>query len=113
MTIEQVELRKILKQMLADNGINRETIKDFIKECIDERVDKALKNLESQSNGNFANIDDKIQSAIDRLVKQEIEKQAKETIRYKVSHIFSSIFVDVQLNHPTEKGGADNEKTIL
>ena len=29
MTVEQIELRKILTQMLADNGINRETIKDF------------------------------------------------------------------------------------
>ena len=26
MTIEQIELRKMLTQMLADNGINRETI---------------------------------------------------------------------------------------
>ena len=25
MTVEQIELRKILSQMLADNGINRET----------------------------------------------------------------------------------------
>lgn len=29
MTVEQIELRKILTQMLADNGINRETIKGF------------------------------------------------------------------------------------
>ena len=105
MTVEKIELRKILTQMLADNGINRETIKDFIKECIDERVDKALKDLESQSNGNFADMDSRIQSAIDKFVKQEIEKQAKEVIRDKVRYIFSSIFVDVQLNHPTEKGG--------
>ena len=41
MTVEQIEIRKILNQMLADNGINRETIKDIIKECLDERVDKA------------------------------------------------------------------------
>lgn len=104
MTIEQIEIRKILTQMLADNGINRETIKDIIKECIDERVDKALKHLENKSDGDFANVDGRIQRAIDKFVKQEIERQAKEVIRQKVGYFFSNIFVDVQLNHPTEKG---------
>lgn len=35
MTIEQIELRKMLAQMLADNGINRETIVDFVKEIVE------------------------------------------------------------------------------
>lgn len=107
MTVEQIELRKILNQMLADNGINRETIKDFIKECIDERVDKALKHLENKSDGDFANIDGRIQGAIDKFVKQELEKQARDVIRQKVNTLFSTVFVDVQLNHPTEKVGAE------
>ena len=107
MTVEQIEIRKILNQMLADNGINRETIKDIIKDCIDERVDKALKHLENMSDGDFANIDGRIQRAIDKFVKQELEKQTREVIRRKVNDVFSSIFVDVQLNHPTEKGGEE------
>lgn len=106
MTVEQIEIRKILNQMLADNGINRETIKDIIKDCIDERVDKALKHLENKSDGDFANMDDRIQRAIDKLVKQEIERQAKEAVRMRVGYCFSNITVNVELNHPTEKGGA-------
>ena len=42
MTVEQIELRKILTQMLADNGINRETIVDFVKGIVDEKVDRAV-----------------------------------------------------------------------
>ena len=37
MTIEQVELRKILSQMLADNGVNRETIIPFVKDVLQEK----------------------------------------------------------------------------
>lgn len=107
MTLEQIEIRKILNQMLADNGINRETIKDIIKDCIDERVDKALKHLENKSDGDFANMDDRIQQAIDRLVKQEVERHAKEAVRAKVGYCFSNITVNVELNHPTEKGDAE------
>ncbi len=108
MTVEQIELRKILNQMLADNGINRETIKGFIKECIDERVNRALKHLERQSDGDFASVEGRIQGAIDRFVKQEIERQARDAIREKVRCIFNNIHVDVQLNHPTEKGGGSD-----
>lgn len=37
MTIEQIELRKMLTQMLADNGINRETIVDFVKSIVEKK----------------------------------------------------------------------------
>lgn len=50
MTIEQIELRKILTQMLADNGINRETLKDMIKEILEEKVEKAVQKVVSQTN---------------------------------------------------------------
>ena len=42
MTIEQIELQKMLTQMLADNGINRETIVDFVKSIVEEKVEKAI-----------------------------------------------------------------------
>ena len=43
MTIEHLELRKILTQMLADNGITRETIRKVVTDIIDEKVEKAVK----------------------------------------------------------------------
>ena len=49
MTVEQIELRKILTQMLADNGINRETLKDLVKEIIEEKVDKSLNTIIAQT----------------------------------------------------------------
>ena len=108
MTIEEIEIRKILNQMLADNGINRETIKDIIKECIDERVEKALRNLLDQSNGSFDSFPTRIQTAIDRLVYQEVEKQARMTISDKVRSIFSKIIVNVELNN-AKKESEDTE----
>lgn len=50
MTVEQIELRKILSQMLADNGINRETLKDMVNEVLDEKVEKAIRQVISESN---------------------------------------------------------------
>ena len=64
MTVEQIELRKILTQMLADAGINRETIKDFVKEIIGEKIDKSIDTIVAQTSPN-ANAT-RIKSRIDR-----------------------------------------------
>lgn len=110
MTIEEIEIRRILNQMLADNGINRETIKDIIKECIDERVEKAIRNLLNQADGSFDSLPTRIQCAIDRLVYQSVEKEARMVISDKVRSIFSKIVVNVELNNVNKNEVTDNEK---
>lgn len=40
MTVEQIELRKILTQMLADNGIDRSTLPGIVKEALEEKITK-------------------------------------------------------------------------
>ena len=50
MTIEQIEVRRLISQMLADNGINRETIMPFVKEVINEKVDVAAKRIAEETN---------------------------------------------------------------
>ena len=109
MTVEQIELRKILNQMLADNGINRETLKDIVKECIDERIEKTLKMLAVQSDGEFAKMDERIQDILDRLVREEVKKQAREAIYHKVNQIFGTIRVNVELNNPTKREVINND----
>ena len=109
MTIEEIEIRRILNQMLADNGINRETIKDIIKECIDERVEKALRNLINQSDGSFDSLPIKIQAAIDRLVYQSVERETRMAISDKVRSIFSKIVVNVELNNVKKTEVTENE----
>lgn len=109
MTIEEIEIRRILNQMLADNGINRETIKDIIKECIDERVEKAIKNLLNQSKGSFDSLPVRIQAAIDKLVYQSIEREARTAVSDKVRSIFSKIVVNVELNNVKKNEVTENE----
>ena len=45
MTIEQIELRKLLSQMLADNGVNRETIVPIVNDVINEKMANASKRI--------------------------------------------------------------------
>ena len=104
MTIEQIELRKILTQMLADNGINRETIKDVVEEIVEEKVEKTLAHLVANGDGNF---EDKVTHRIERLtnkfIEEEISDVARAAIREQVKGYFQHISVSVNLFDPNGK----------
>lgn len=93
MTVELIELRKILTQMLADNGINRETIKDVVREIVSEKVDKALSEVFHQTD-----VDGTIDRLMDKYARTAIYDATKTVIREKVNDRFSSVSVTVKLN---------------
>lgn len=88
MTVEEIELRKILTQMLADAGINRETLKDLVYQILDEKIDKAIKNAENQ-----INVDKKVDRIWEKYIHDGIEKEARAAIADKVKCYFTDIRV--------------------
>lgn len=88
MTIEQIELRKLLSQMLADNGVNRETIVPMVKDVIKEKMDKAAKRIAEETN-----LDDMVRHIIER----EIADAVRSEVRAKVKSCFSSIGVSIEM----------------
>ena len=86
MTIEQIELRKILTQMLADNGINRETLKDMVKEILEEKVEKAVHDVAHQTN-------------IDNLADVEMRKAISDKARDIVWRAFRSISLNIDIRN--------------
>lgn len=89
MTVEQIELRKLLTQMLADNGINRETILPFVKEAIGEKVQTAAKRLAEETN---------LDEMVRRVIRQEIADAIRSEVRSKVRECFSSISVSIDMH---------------
>lgn len=106
MTIEQIELRKILTQMLADNGINRETIVDFVKEVIDEKIEKSLKTILGDISG-LEKIEERVDKKINNEVKTYIDKElsaaARQAVRDKINGYFTNVSVTVNLRDPEDK----------
>ena len=88
MTVEEIELRKILTQMLADAGINRETLKDYVFQILNEKIDKAIHTVECQ-----INVDKKIDNAWNQYVRDGIDKAARAAISNRVNGYFNNIRV--------------------
>lgn len=95
MTIEQIELRKILTQMLADNGINRETIMPFVKDIISEKVDVAAKRIADETN-----LYDMVQNIIGKEIKSAVTCEVRSMVRSAFANIDVSVNMcsDVQQN---------------
>ena len=89
MTIEQIELRKLLTQMLADNGINRETIIPFVREVIAEKTDSAAKRIANETN---------LDAMVRSIIKKEIIDAVHAEVRDRVRQCFSSINVSIDMH---------------
>lgn len=79
MTVEQIELRKILSQMLADNGINRETLKEMVNEVLEEKVERAVSQVLKE--GNIKGIvEGKMDNISRRVIQREIESKVRRVL---------------------------------
>lgn len=79
MTVEQIELRKILTQMLADNGINRETVVDFVKQIVDEKVDRAVDRMIHEKDMDSLIISH-VKNSISRAIRDEVSDKVRRTL---------------------------------
>ena len=100
MTVEQIELRKILTQMLADNGINRETIKGFVEEIVSEKVDRAIDRIIHETN---------MDSLIARQVQDTIRTTISDEVRWNVRRVFGSVSISIE-THGSFRGGESDGK---
>lgn len=79
MTVEQIELRKILTQMLADNGINRETVVDFVKQIVDEKVDRAVDRMIHEKDMDSL-VNSHVKSSVSRAIRDEVSDKVRRTL---------------------------------
>lgn len=86
MTIEQIELRKMLTQMLADNGINRETIVDFVKEIVNEKVEKAIYRTVHE-----IDIDGMVRGTVRETTKRALQEEVSRKVRATLSSVSISM----------------------
>ena len=100
MTVEQIELRKILTQMLADNGINRETIKGFVEEIVSEKVDRAIDRIIHETN---------MDSLIVGQVQDTIRTTISDEVRWNVRRVLGSVSISIE-THGSFRGGESDGK---
>lgn len=94
MTVEQIAIRQEIRQMLNEAGINKNTMKDMVKEVIDEELAKAVKQVMHEMD-----IDSKISRAAKVDIEEKIKKEIQNSIRDRVSNIFNRMYLSVDIRN--------------
>lgn len=97
MRVEEIAVRREVRQMLNEAGINKNTLKEMVKEVLQEEVSKACKQAVNESNVDGA-IARKINDSFAKIVRETVKDEIKE----RVYNIFDRITVSVDI---TDKGG--------
>lgn len=86
--LEKIMMRDAITQMLADNGINRETLVEMTKEKIGEKVEKSMAKVLHDLNTNY-----------EILVREEIGKtlrlELREVVRASVRDALHNVVISV------------------
>lgn len=82
--IEKIMLRDAISQMLADNGIDRETLLKMVNDIVAEKVEKALARVLHDKEANIDQI-------AENVVRRSLEQQVISAVRRAVSATSISI----------------------
>lgn len=104
MTREEIEMRKVISQMLADVGINRETLKQMVKDVLDEKIENAIAQALQETD-----FEGKSMSRVNRLVDRElthlIDTNLNQVVKEEVRKQVNSWDFKVLVEHKRESGG--------
>lgn len=97
MNVEQIAIRQEVRQMLNEAGINKNTLKDMVKDVLQEEVSKACKQAVNESD-----VDGAIARKINDSFGKVVREATRDEIRERVYGIFGRMTISVDI---TDKDG--------
>ena len=97
MRVEEIAIRQEARQMLNEAGINQNTLKNMVKEILDEKLEKAIYQALHERDVNQA-----VSNKIEQCMNNKANQIVKEEIRRKINGIFDHMTVSVDI---TDKAG--------
>ncbi len=96
MRVEEIALRSEIRQMLNEAGFNKNTLKDLVKEVLQEELNKAIKQAVAETNCDIMGYTKK---NIDSIINKTTERVVREKISDAIVHsYFNRMRVDVSIN---------------
>lgn len=97
MRVEEIAIRQEARQMLNEAGINQNTLKNMVKEILDEKLEKAIYQALHELDVNQA-----VSNKIEQCMNNKANQIVREEIRRKINGIFDHMTVSVDI---TDKAG--------
>jgi hypothetical protein len=100
MTVEQIAVRQEVRQMLNEAGINKNTLKELVKEVLQEEIQKACVQAMHEKD-----IDTMVHNAMNNDFNRVVRDTTKEVIRERCTSIFHRMTISVDI---TDENGTSS-----
>lgn len=97
MTVEQIAIRQEVRQLLAEAGINKNTMKDLVRDVVNEELNKAVRQIMHE-----INLDEKIGKLANGNIQEAIRRELRDSIDKRVNGVFSRMSVSVTIKNASE-----------
>jgi len=96
MTAEQIIMRQEIRQMLNEAGINKNTLKDMVKEVLGEEINKAVRQALNERD-----FEDETRKRVDSNFDRVIRDIIKECVSDRTWSVFNrmTISIDIKDEH--------------
>lgn len=94
MTVEQIAIRQEIRQMLNEAGINKNTMKEMVREVIDEELNKAVKQVMSEMN-----LYGEVKNLTNYGLQEKIRTQIKASVDERVRGVFNRMAITVDIKN--------------
>ena len=94
MTVEQIAIRQEIRQMLNEAGINKNTMKEMVREVIDEELNKAVKQVMCE-----IDTENRIFNLAHYNLDEKIRKELRASIDARVNGIFNKMKITIDIKN--------------
>lgn len=92
MTAEQIVMRQEIRQMLNEAGINKNTLKDMVKEVLGEEINKAVR-----QSLNERDFESEARKRVDTNFDKVIRDIIKESVADRTRGVFNRMTISVDI----------------
>lgn len=94
MTVGQIAIRQEVRQLLNEAGINRNTLKDIVKEVLHEEIQKTCNKILHEND-----LDAMVCNAIDANFDKIVRDTTAEVIKKRCSNVFDHMQISVDVTN--------------
>jgi hypothetical protein len=94
MTVEQIAIRQEIRQMLNEAGINKNTMKEIVREVIDEELHKAVRQVMHEMD-----LDSQIYNLANGNLKETVRHEIKVSVDRRVKSVFDRMKISIDVRN--------------
>jgi hypothetical protein len=92
MTVEQIAIRQEIRQLLCEAGFNKNTMKDVVREVIDEELNKAVRQVLHETD-----LDGLVHRYASGNLQEAIKRELRDSIDNRVRGVFNRMTITVDV----------------